>query len=167
MGHPGTGLMKAVWPDISHYPSRLSGCRLCCSSSSILCLLGMILMLCNVDLHLGEPLDASKHVSLVCSAERISYAARTSPPGATYAVHIVLRLIGQIVIYDMRYVINIDTSSGNIRGDQNLQAARFEIAYGFAALLLRLVAVDGHSFDPVIVEHQSHFVRPMLCAGED
>jgi len=76
----------------------------------------MILMLCRSDLDAGKPLYPPEVVSLIRLAEGISHAPRSRPCSAADAMNIALRLIGQIVVYDMGYVIHIDAPRRNIRG---------------------------------------------------
>ena len=100
-------------------------------------------MLCRSNLDAGKPLYPAEVISLIRLAEGISHPPRSGPCSATDAMNIVLRLIGQIVVYDMGYVIDINAPRRNIGGHQNPYAARFEILHGSGALHLGLVAVNG------------------------
>ena len=123
-------------------------------------------MLSDLYLHPRELLDAAKEASFVCCAERICITVRSHAPCTTDAMNIALGLIGQVKIYDMGYVIDINAARSNVGCDQYPQVARFEIIHGLGALALRLVAVDGIGLDPVLVKHQRDLVRPMLSAGK-
>src|SRR5664280_1704239 len=82
-------------------------------------------------------------------------------------MNIALRLVGQIVIHDMSYVINIDATRRNIRCHQHLYMAGLEIMHGLFALVLRLVAVYGISPDSILFQHRRYFISSMFRPGED
>ena len=124
-------------------------------------------MLCRSNLDAGKPLYAPEVVSLIRLTEGISHSSRSRPCGATDAMNIVLRLIGQIVIYDMGYIIYINAPRRNIRGHQHLDAPRFEILHCSGTLHLGLIAVNGGSPDIALAQLQGHLVCAVLGACED
>ena len=68
-------------------------------------------------------------------------AEATSTTGATDAVQICLLVFRNRVVDHVSHVVNVDASSGNFGGDQNVALAFTKSRHGFFACLLRHVTV--------------------------
>ena len=66
-------------------------------------------------------------------------------------MNVVFTMIGQIVIDDQRDLLNVDTASQEIGGDEDARRSRTEFAHDNVALLLLHLAVHGrHGKVPLV-----------------
>mmetsp|Transcript_37782 Transcript_37782/g.80467 ORF Transcript_37782/g.80467 Transcript_37782/m.80467 type:complete len:403 (+) Transcript_37782:329-1537(+) len=74
--------------------------------------------------------------------EREGEPTRARTPSAAYAVYVVLRLRGRVVVDDGAHVLDVEAAAGDVGRDEHVGAALLELLQRPVALLLRLVAVD-------------------------
>ena len=82
-------------------------------------------------------------------------------------MHVGLRHVGQVVVDHQVELVNINTASGDIGGDQHLRGARLEVTQRPLARVLRLVSVDGRAADARPGQDPCNLVGTMLGARED
>ena len=73
-----------------------------------------------------KPFYVSDIPLLVGHSERDCSADHAGAAGAAYAVDIVLRVVGKVVVYDEPYSMNINSSSGDVGCDQYAVSAGFK-----------------------------------------
>src|SRR5690606_18528137 len=103
---------------------------------------------------------------LVLTHQRYGKATGAGTTGATDAVHVVFRHVGQVMVDDHRQLVDVDAARGNVSGDQYLDAVVLEVGQGTGALRLALVAVDGSGLDAKAGEFLHHVVGAVLGAAE-
>ena len=86
--------------------------------------------------------------------------------GAANAVNIAFGHVGQVKIDDMRDIVDINATRGNIGGDQQTQLASFKVRQSALALWLAFIAVNGAGADACFFKALYHLVSAMLCACE-
>ena len=67
----------------------------------------------------------------------------------------------------MRQLIDVQTTGGDVGGNQDAHFAGLEVGQGFGAGVLALVTVDRHRRQAVFVQVFSETVGAVLGAGED
>ena len=75
------------------------------------------------DLALDQPLDVAQEGVLVDADERNGFAGRAGAPRAADPVHVVLGDVGQVVVDDMRQLLDVDAARGDVGRAQHLQTA--------------------------------------------
>ena len=73
----------------------------------------------NGNLFLDHPFDPAQSTPFFVVAERQGDPFGTGSSGSSDAMHVVLGFNRQIVIDDMRNVVDIDATSGNVRCDED------------------------------------------------
>jgi hypothetical protein len=58
-------------------------------------------------------------------------------------MHVIFRDVGQLEVHDLRQLINIETASGDIGGDQHGNFALFKVIQGTGARSLAFIAMNG------------------------
>src|SRR5690606_38806495 len=76
------------------------------------------------------------------------------------------RLVGQVEVNDVRHVINVDASRGDIRRDEHARLAGLEIRQRPFARRLRLVAVNGFSVNAGTFKLLNKLIRAVFGTGE-
>ena len=71
----------------------------------------------------------------------------------TNSMNVVLAVVGIVVVNDELHIIHVQTSGGNISGDEDGALATLELPQHPVSLLLLLVPVDAHS-GPAVTSHQ-------------
>ena len=74
-------------------------------------------------------------------------ASPASSPGAADTVDVVVVGAWGVVVDDMGDVSNVDTTGGNVGGDQNVDVVVPELFEGALPLALGFAAVDGVGFE--------------------
>ena len=105
-----------------------------------------------LDLAFDQAFDISEKNMFVDTHQRDRLATGTGATGATDAMHIIFGHIGQLVIHDVRQLIDIDTARRDVSRAQHLQAAALEFSQRPRARALALVAVNGQRSDAVLVQ---------------
>ena len=80
----------------------------------------------------------------------------------TNSMDVVLTVVGVVVVDDKLDIIHVQTTGGNIGGDENAGGTVLELTEDPVPLLLLLVAVDAHSW-PAIFPHQPEQTETYLC----
>ncbi len=85
----------------------------------------------------AESKDIAEFAS-VCGADNVDGLPKFSCTGSSsYAVYILLRIVGYIVIVDVRNVFDIDAACGYISTDKHIDFYGMELLHNSVALVLR------------------------------
>ena len=119
------------------------------------------------NLELDEPLDLLQQAAFLGVAEgdrvaRLARARRAADP-----VHVGLRFHRQVVVHDVRDVVDVEAARGDVGGDENRRPARTEGVKRANALVLRLVAVDRLCADIGGLQLSRQPIRAVLRLRED
>ena len=98
-----------------------------------------------------QSLDVPQHAPFARVAERDRLADGACPAGAADPVHVALRIVGHIVVDDVRDTFDVDPAGGDVRRHQHMDAAVLEAVECPRAGILRLVAMNGFGFDVGLV----------------
>ena len=115
----------------------------------------------------GELFDIDEEVEFVRADERDRLALGTRSTGSANAVDVVFGLLGEIVVHDLRKLIDIDATGGDVGGEEDLDLACLKIPERFRAGILTLVSMNRDRADPLAVEVGRELVRAMLGSGKD
>src|SRR5450631_787570 len=115
-------------------------------------------------LALDQPFDIAQERVLVDAYQRNRLACSAGAPGSADAMHVVLRNVRQIVVHDVRQLIDVDAARGDVGGDQHLQRRSLEFRQCAGARTLTLVAVNRERGDAVLVELLGELVGAVLGA---
>lgn len=96
-----------------------------------------------VDLLLRQLFDIAQEWLFVDADERCSLSLSTGTSSTSDTVYIVFRYIGQFKVDDMRELIDVDPSGGNVGSDENAYFARLEIRERLGSGTLAFVAMNG------------------------
>ena len=86
------------------------------------------------------------------------HALAACPTCSTDAMHVCLADVGNLKIDDVADTFHVDASSGDVRGDENLDLPLSEGVHGLVALWLAFVPVDGLAPDVVLFEEANDLV---------
>jgi hypothetical protein len=100
-------------------------------------------------------------------AERNGSSRGTGAGGAADPVNVALRLVGNVIVDDMRNAVDVDAAGGDVGGDEYARFAITKPGQHALALRLRLVAVERLRCDPRLGERADELVGAVLGAGED
>jgi hypothetical protein len=100
-------------------------------------------------------------------AKRNGSSRGASAGGAADAVDVAFRLVGNVIVDDMRNAVDVDAAGGNVGGDEDPRLAIAEGGEHALALRLRLVAVKRLCGDPRAAERAHQLVGAAFGAGED
>ena len=103
---------------------------------------------------------------LVNVAEADGDAAAARPAGASNAVDVGLRHVGQLVVHHAGQLVYVNAPGGDVRGHQNPDGTRLEALQGRHPGVLALVPMDGHGGNSGLGEPLRHPVGPVLGVGE-
>ncbi len=92
---------------------------------------------------------------------------RAGARGAADAVDVLLGHVGQVVVDDVRDIVDVDAARGDFGGDENTRLALLEAVERTGALALALVAVDGVGVEAGAFQLLRDAVSAVLGAGED
>ena len=118
------------------------------------------------NLLLGEALDVHHEAFLIHAHQAHGLAFLAGAASAADAVHVVLRDIGNLVVHDMRQVVDVDAARGDVGGHQSADLAALEARQRLRARALALVAVQRHGGDAVLGQVVGHVVGAELGARE-
>ena len=118
------------------------------------------------NLLLGEALDLVHEAFLVHAHQAHCLAAVAGAAGAADAVHVVFGHVGNVVVDDVRQLVDVDAACRNIGSNQGAQIARLELGQRLGAGALALVAVQRHGLDALVVQKVGHLVGAELGARE-
>ena len=98
-------------------------------------------------------------------ADRRTFFACTSCTST--AVGVAFDVVGQSVVYYVRQVVNVQSTCGNISGNQELHVVVAELLHGEVALLLTQVAVQRFGIVSVANKLVGNFLRLDLGTAKD
>lgn len=101
------------------------------------------------------------------SKKRVGRAGPLRPGRSADPVDIILSAVGIIEVDDELDVLNVDSSSGNVGGDENVDIGTLELVQNVFTLVLLLVTVDRRHFPPFSTHRAHKVVRSALGLGED
>src|SRR5690606_12523704 len=94
-----------------------------------------------------RPADETLHIAQLAAlgavTQRDGNAGGAITSGAAHAVHIVLRIVRQIVIDHVGDALHVDAARRDVGGDENADRARREALECGLTGVLALIAVDG------------------------
>lgn len=96
-----------------------------------------------LDLGAVELLDLTHHADIVSGDEVDSDTLTTETATTTDTVDVVLTVGGKVVVDDQRDLLNVDTTSQQIGGDEDTRGARAELLHDKVTLGLVHVTVHG------------------------
>ena len=114
-----------------------------------------------------QALDVAQLAALLAAHQGDRRARRAVAAGPAYAVHVVLGIVRQFVVDDMRDVRHVDAARGNIGGNEDARPARGKRLEGGLTGILALVAVDGRRLVPVDGEVLRDAIGAVLGTRED
>ena len=95
------------------------------------------------NLALEQFFDIRQVLHFIRAHQRDRLARRTGTAGATDAVDVIFRCIGQFIVNHKRQLINIEAARGDFGGNQDFHFALFEFIERLGAFKLRTITVDG------------------------
>ncbi len=105
--------------------------------------------------------------TLLAAAQRDGDALGAGARGAADAVDVALGHVGQLVVDDVRHLVDVDAARGDVGCHEPADAAGAEGAECRLALALALVAVDRGDLDAGGLEMARDLVGAALGARED
>jgi len=114
----------------------------------------------------GESLYPLEKRLILPGYKRDRITVGTRPARPPDPVNIVFRLMGNVIVYDMRDPADIQTAGGNVCRDENSDVATLECLQRALALALRAIGMDRRGCDALPVEPPGNFVCTVLCARE-
>ncbi len=118
---------------------------------------------------MGLPRMTSISRSSLCSSthtKRDGQPGRAGPAGPPDAMDVVGGDHRQLVVHDVRQLVDVEAARGDLGGDQDGRPAGLEVGQGAHALSLAAVAVDGRGADALALELLGEAVGTVLGAGE-
>ena len=112
-------------------------------------------------------LDGAYLVLLTSVHNRDAGAFLAGTASTARAVGVVLDIVGQSVVDDMRQVVDVQSAGSHVGSHQQLRQVTAELLHGQVALLLREVAVQGLGIIAVLDELVGYLLRLNLRAAED
>ena len=106
-------------------------------------------------------------VSIVRGEETHGGTLASAATRATDAVRVVFDGVRQLVVDDEIDVFHVDTATGDVGGDENVEITSLEPAQGLFALVLRFAAVYGRARVSEAVAQVGHGVDGTLGVDED
>jgi hypothetical protein len=73
------------------------------------------------DFTFDETLDVSQQTFLINANQRYCFTGRTGTTSSADTVDVIFRHIRQIIVDNMRQLVDVDTARGDVGGDQYLQ----------------------------------------------
>ena len=119
------------------------------------------------DLLADELFNGLEILHFVDTAKADGHAFVSRPARAADAVDVGFRLMGQIVIKHVRQPRNVDTTGGDVGGDEHVDLALLELGQGLLPGSLTLVPMDGPGLNALPAQLPHHPVRAVLGAGKD
>ena len=113
------------------------------------------------------PLDLVEQLALVGQDEGEGDAVAAHPAGAADPVDVVLGVLGQVEVDDVRDARHVDAPADDVGGHQRSSAARAGSLEHPVALRLRQVAVHRLGLEPLGAEQVADLVGPALGPAED
>ena len=89
------------------------------------------------------------------------------PARSAYAVHIVFRILRQIIIDHDLHIVNVDASCRHIRGDQDIGGSVPETPHGHVSLMLGHIPMESLHLKASLLHHLRKLVHLDLRIAED
>ena len=123
-------------------------------------------------LHLGErlpggPLDRLEQMPLTRGHEQQRLARTAGAAGTADAVHVGLGVVRDVVVDDVGDAVDVETTRGDIGGDEDVERARLQLADGAFTLRLHDVAVDRGGGETTRAQLLGQLLGGLLGAHED
>lgn len=112
-------------------------------------------------------LDITENANIILSDEVYSHTLASKTSRSTDPVDVVLTVRGQIVVDDQRHLLNIDTTSPNIRRDQHTRVSLTEVLHNAVTLPLWHISVHGRHCEVGLAHLVSEPVDLSACVTED
>ena len=116
---------------------------------------------------IGQLFDLGLQLRLSVGDERERAARRPHACRAADAVDVDLGVFGDVIVDDVGDFVDVDTTGGQVSGDQHMDFAGFKAAHHAFAFVLHEVAVDGGGGDAIFDEAGGDLVHAALGAAED
>ena len=120
----------------------------------------------HLDLLVQEPLNTDQIARFGFITKRIGQAFLSSTSGSADAVNVDFGFVGQIEIEDVRNVVNIDASAGDVGSDKNEHIAVPEILQRPGSGGLAFVTMNGIGWNPDCRELFCQTIRAVFCSCE-
>ena len=118
------------------------------------------------DFLLGHALDAFQQFFFIRGNQRDRFARTTGTACTANTVNVIFIDVRQLEVDDVRQLVDVQTTRGDVGRYQNAHTAGFEISQRFGARVLALVTVDGHSAKAVLVQVFGQTVGAVLGTGK-
>ena len=112
-------------------------------------------------------LDIFQQRYLLGVAERESHTFTARPTRTPDPMYISLGYVRKLIVNDVRQMIHVDSTGGDIRSDQHTGRMILEIRQGTLAGGLALVAMDRLRPYLRFRQDTGHLVRPVFRTGKD
>ena len=119
------------------------------------------------DEFVNELFDINKEVEFVSGDEGDGLPLGAGATGPTDAVDVIFRLFGEVVVDDLRELLDINAPSGDVGGEKDFDFSVLKVVESFGACVLTLVAVNGGSADSLVVEVGGKLVCAVLGPRKD
>lgn len=84
---------------------------------------------------------------IVLGAERDGCSVFASSTSTADTMRVIFDRLGHVVVDDQRHIFNVNTTTGNVGGYQNVFGSRFQIGKSKLTLLLALATVQSTSIE--------------------
>lgn len=120
-----------------------------------------------LNLSVVETLKITEKVTIIIGDEVDRDTLATEAARATDAVDVLLEVAREIVVDHERNLVNIDTTSEQVGGDENTRRARAELSQDDLALLLRDITVSRRDGEVTLAELLSQPVNSLAGVAEN
>ena len=114
-----------------------------------------------------DALEATEFAEVFAGDEGDGGARRERAAGTADAVDVVLELVGEVEVEDVRDAVDVDAARGDVGRDEHADLAVLEGLQRALTLALRPVGVDGGAADVFALELATDAVGAVLGARED
>ncbi len=121
----------------------------------------------NYTLNIKRYLDQlTRESQVVLGEETDGVSSLLGPTGSADAVHVVVDGLGQIDVDNVLDVLDVQSSSGDVGGHQNIGVAHSELVEGVVSGTLGHIAVELLRLDALGVQVLDEVVAPDLLGDE-
>ena len=121
----------------------------------------------DLELRVRRRLDVAQHAVLARLDERDRHALAAGAPGPPDAMDVGVGVGRDVVVDDVRDVLDVEAAGGDVRRDQHVQRAVAEAAHHPVAALLGQAAVEGAGVMAAGAERLGQVVDLAAGPGED
>ncbi len=119
-------------------------------------------MICTCNVLLGETGDVLHETFFVQAHQADGRAVGAGPTGTADAVHIVFADIGDVVVHDVRQVVDVDAAGRNVGGHQCADVTALETAQCLGAAAWLLLPCSAIAWMPFLVRNSATLLAPNL-----